>query len=274
MLEAAPIITSLVCEKSTSGFRSISVRIGRAASSSARTVFSEPLPARPMGVLMASTMTASGMCVAPARFRGGAGIVVAADRRRAVRCAGAKEAPGSRSEGAYRDEVPGRLGWLIGLTVMLAAVHRGAGRTRSSRTTATAVRVRCAPRSLRRRAATRSLSPRPERSDDHADQRPADGDPKPDDLRSRRRQPHDHQRYGQRHRGFRHRHRAAHFHVGNDLRSHDHGRPRQGPGGGGIDAESVATLTLDGDVITGNQSTIRDNDRLPAVVESSSTVGR
>jgi hypothetical protein len=30
-------------------------------------------------------------------------------------------------------------------------------------------------------------------------------------------------------------------------------------GGGGIDAESVATLTLDGDVITGNQSTIRDN---------------
>ena len=30
-------------------------------------------------------------------------------------------------------------------------------------------------------------------------------------------------------------------------------------GGGGIDAESVATLTLDGDVIIGNQSTIRDN---------------
>jgi hypothetical protein len=29
--------------------------------------------------------------------------------------------------------------------------------------------------------------------------------------------------------------------------------------GGGIDAESVATLTLDGDVITGNQATIRDN---------------
>src|SRR5690348_9581092 len=124
MLEAAPIITSLVCEKSTSGFRSISVRIGRAARSSARTVLREPLPARPMGVLMASTMTASGMWIASARFQVGGGIVVAADHRRAVRCAGAKEAPGSRLEGAYRDEVPGS----AGLDAWHGGDARGAGR--------------------------------------------------------------------------------------------------------------------------------------------------
>src|SRR5436190_10154035 len=53
--------TSLVWAKSTSGLRSISVRIGSAASSSARTLFSDPLTARPIGVRIASTMTASGI---------------------------------------------------------------------------------------------------------------------------------------------------------------------------------------------------------------------
>src|SRR5690242_3974271 len=46
---------------SSSGLRSTSARRGIAARSSARTVFSEPFPARPMGVRMASTITASGI---------------------------------------------------------------------------------------------------------------------------------------------------------------------------------------------------------------------
>src|SRR3954463_7592002 len=52
---------STVCEKSTPGLRSTSAFSGTAARSSARTSFSEPLAARPMGVRMASTMTASGI---------------------------------------------------------------------------------------------------------------------------------------------------------------------------------------------------------------------
>src|SRR3712207_2795462 len=54
-------MTSWVWPKSTSGLRSCRARSGMAASSSARTSLSEPLKARPMGVRMASTMTASGM---------------------------------------------------------------------------------------------------------------------------------------------------------------------------------------------------------------------
>src|ERR1700722_12662697 len=46
---------------SSSGLRAINSRSGIAARSSARTLLSEPLPARPMGVRMASTITASGM---------------------------------------------------------------------------------------------------------------------------------------------------------------------------------------------------------------------
>src|SRR5947209_9346520 len=46
---------------STSGLRSMSARRGIAARSSARTLRSEPLPARPMGVRIASTITASGI---------------------------------------------------------------------------------------------------------------------------------------------------------------------------------------------------------------------
>jgi hypothetical protein len=57
----APIITSFVLEKSTSGLRSWSALRGTAASSSARTWRSDPLNARPMGVRIASTITASGM---------------------------------------------------------------------------------------------------------------------------------------------------------------------------------------------------------------------
>src|SRR5579859_2985289 len=68
MPEAAPMSTSVVSEKFTPGLRSISARIGVAARSSARTVFREPLTARPIGVRMASTMTASGIFgTAPAR---------------------------------------------------------------------------------------------------------------------------------------------------------------------------------------------------------------
>src|SRR3954447_8723926 len=52
---------SVVWAKSTSGLRSTSAFSGTAARSSARTSFSEPLPARPIGVRMASTMTASGI---------------------------------------------------------------------------------------------------------------------------------------------------------------------------------------------------------------------
>ena len=44
-------------------------------------------------------------------------------------------------------------------------------------------------------------------------------------------------------------------------------------GGGGISASSVATLTLDGDTITGNQATLRTNGA-SAAVASSSTAGR
>src|SRR5437016_4163604 len=46
---------------SSAGLRSISAFSGIAARSSARTLFSEPLPARPMGVRIASTITASGI---------------------------------------------------------------------------------------------------------------------------------------------------------------------------------------------------------------------
>src|SRR4051812_18640468 len=52
---------STVCEKSTPGLRSTSAFSGTAARSSARTSFSDPLAARPIGVRIASTMTASGM---------------------------------------------------------------------------------------------------------------------------------------------------------------------------------------------------------------------
>jgi hypothetical protein len=58
-LDAAPIITSSVLEKSTPGLRSISAFSGTAASSSARKSLREPLNARPIGVRTASTMTAS-----------------------------------------------------------------------------------------------------------------------------------------------------------------------------------------------------------------------
>ena len=47
--------------KSTPGLRSTSAFSGTAARSSVRTSFSDPLPARPMGVRTASTITASGM---------------------------------------------------------------------------------------------------------------------------------------------------------------------------------------------------------------------
>src|SRR3954465_12382292 len=57
----APIITSFVSAKSTSGFRSVRALSGIAARSSARTSLSEPLTARPIGVRTASTMTASGI---------------------------------------------------------------------------------------------------------------------------------------------------------------------------------------------------------------------
>src|SRR5919199_4798988 len=56
-------MTSFVSAKFTAGLRSTSARSGTAARSSARTSFSEPLPARPIGVRTASTMTASGMFV-------------------------------------------------------------------------------------------------------------------------------------------------------------------------------------------------------------------
>src|SRR2546427_3982009 len=46
---------------SSAGLRSISAFSGIAARSSARTLFSEPLAARPMGVRIASTITASGI---------------------------------------------------------------------------------------------------------------------------------------------------------------------------------------------------------------------
>src|SRR5438445_1573045 len=46
---------------SSAGLRSISAFSGIAARSSARTLFSEPLTARPMGVRIASTITASGI---------------------------------------------------------------------------------------------------------------------------------------------------------------------------------------------------------------------
>src|SRR4051794_9944136 len=52
---------SSVCPKSTAGLRSCRASSGTAASSSARTVFSDPFIARPMGVRTASTITASGM---------------------------------------------------------------------------------------------------------------------------------------------------------------------------------------------------------------------
>src|SRR3954452_3517358 len=54
---------SCVWAKSTSGLRSTSAWSGTAARSSARTSFSGPLTARPIGVRTASTMTASDMCV-------------------------------------------------------------------------------------------------------------------------------------------------------------------------------------------------------------------
>src|SRR6476620_2946263 len=52
---------SAVLLKSTPGLRSTSARSGIAARSSARMSLSDPLIARPMGVRMASMMTASGM---------------------------------------------------------------------------------------------------------------------------------------------------------------------------------------------------------------------
>src|SRR3954447_13539348 len=61
MPKPQPIITSTVSDKSTSGLRSTSAFSGTAARSSARTSLSDPLAARPMGVRMASTMTASGI---------------------------------------------------------------------------------------------------------------------------------------------------------------------------------------------------------------------
>src|SRR6185437_12203407 len=61
---------------SSSGLRSIKARSGIAARSSARIVFSDPFPARPMGVRMASTITASGM----------AGGLLGRLARRAVGC--------------------------------------------------------------------------------------------------------------------------------------------------------------------------------------------
>src|SRR6478752_4562053 len=56
-----PIMMSTIELGSSSGLRSISAFSGIAARSSARTDLSEPLPARPIGVRMASTITASGM---------------------------------------------------------------------------------------------------------------------------------------------------------------------------------------------------------------------
>ena len=50
-------------------------------------------------------------------------------------------------------------------------------------------------------------------------------------IRPRCREPHDRRQRQQRHR-VRHQHHAARLHIGNDLRSNDHGRPRQGPGRG------------------------------------------
>src|SRR3954452_11797349 len=52
---------SWVWAKSTPGLRSTSAFSGTAARSSARTSLSDPLAARPIGVRMASTMTASGI---------------------------------------------------------------------------------------------------------------------------------------------------------------------------------------------------------------------
>ena len=56
-----PIMMSTVWAKSTPGLRSTSAFSGTAARSSARTSFSDPLTARPIGVRMASTITASGI---------------------------------------------------------------------------------------------------------------------------------------------------------------------------------------------------------------------
>src|SRR3954454_7658203 len=52
---------SSVSLKFTPGLRSTSARSGTAASSSVRTSFKDPLTARPIGVRMASTITASGI---------------------------------------------------------------------------------------------------------------------------------------------------------------------------------------------------------------------
>src|SRR3954454_13239178 len=62
---------SSVWPKSTSGLRSCRALSGVAASSSARTVFSEPFSARPMGVRTASTITASGIQASPWSNPGG-----------------------------------------------------------------------------------------------------------------------------------------------------------------------------------------------------------
>src|SRR5487761_2187144 len=56
-----PIMMSTIELGSSSGLRSISARRGIAARSSARMDFNAPRPARPMGVRMASTITASGI---------------------------------------------------------------------------------------------------------------------------------------------------------------------------------------------------------------------
>src|SRR5579872_1424957 len=59
--KAQPTITSSICEVSTFGTRSSAPRTAVAAKSSARMLFNTPLPARPIGVRTALTITASGI---------------------------------------------------------------------------------------------------------------------------------------------------------------------------------------------------------------------
>src|SRR5579883_336395 len=63
--KAQPIITSSIKARSRLGTRSTAARTARAARSSARTSSSAPLPARPIGVRTALTMTASVILVSP-----------------------------------------------------------------------------------------------------------------------------------------------------------------------------------------------------------------
>src|SRR3954452_5789283 len=91
---------SAVFAKSTSGLRSTSALSGIAASSSVRTSLSEPLPARPIGVRMASMITASGMPRSYAGDRLGGEPGAGVERRPRRGGPGAQEPGGERVAGA------------------------------------------------------------------------------------------------------------------------------------------------------------------------------